>query len=589
MAMARSGWESSTSARLRWHCCAALLGGVAAIYLMFRYDILIPELVAILAPAHWPTLFDRPLPTNIGWHTLLDAKILFTAANLTFFWLLTRRTAKQMKVWQGLLRATEQIMPPDWSKTNAASNPSERVQAAEEALTRIQAACANGGTSSLPFGNKARELLAAVASPQADARQAAQSLKTVSGELSSVPALRALDHTLVVALLFSGIIGTFFGLMEFMSNRELVELLGSMKGSGQDFARVDTKQILHGFSVAFSANLVAYILYVFGRLMLDLCEEDFDAAGAAFSETVYGQLKRLFPEENLVGVVSLDPTSANRLGQAVKAFSTVLHAMQPMIDSMAGMTGEINAAGGALAAASIELRELSASMGEHAGQMIAATKQATEHWRASTDRFDESARSLAGGATQMSQSFAVAVERMDSFEKATVGHIEGIIDGMKDAAERNAEALAGHAQQIGRRMENTAGDLLRHMDEVGAALKDQIANYGKAADTLDRVVQETQQGRASLTNGITILSEQMVAENKKIVAVVQKLGDGEAERSARLAAVLSDFQQKLDDTRTHNKELSQALIGAPPNDLPSALRELRKTLAETSRVVVAAR
>ncbi|KAA0574346.1 hypothetical protein FZ983_27780 [Azospirillum sp. B21] len=581
MARPKSGWESGTAIRLRWHRISEILGIIAAIFLMVRYDILVPELVTIFAPSWWPALYGTPVPETVG----LNAKIVFTVANLVFFLLLARRTAGQMKVWRTLLHASKRFMPPGWPGARTASNTSERVRLAQETLSKVEVSCIQGGPTSLPFANKVYDLSAAIGMPHSDAQRPAQSLKSISPEISTVPALRALDHSLVVALLFSGIIGTFFGLMEFLKNPELEALVGSMKGAGGGLSNINIAHILHGFSVAFSANLVAYFLYVFGRLMLDLCEEEFEAACHVFSETVSEPVLRLFPEDNSVGVVSLDPESAARLGEAVEAISAVLHATKPMISGMSEVTGVITAAGAALAAAAVELRRLSGDMAEHAEQTIAATKEATEHWRASTSRFDESASSLAKGNSQMAESFAAAVERMDSFEKATAGHVEGIIAGMKVAAERNAEVLAEHAQQIGHRMEIAAGDLLRHMDEVGTALKTQITDYAKVAAILDETAKQTQEGRSSLRNSITDLSNLLTTENKKVVAVIQGLGAGETARTERLTAVLADIQRQLAGMRSHDDTLRQVLVGAPPDDLPSVLLALRRALTDVGRMV----
>ncbi|OAD22318.1 membrane protein, partial [Candidatus Thiomargarita nelsonii] len=116
---------------------------------------------------------------------------------------------------------------------------------------------------------------------------------------SSVPiaeetSWRFLGQFFVNTLLFIGIIGTFHGLIIAFSDEKIIALLNHY--GNQDIFNQKLKEVFAGFYEAFGSSLIAYISYIFGRVMLEMVDTDHDALGQFLEQRLMGDFVTIFPK-----------------------------------------------------------------------------------------------------------------------------------------------------------------------------------------------------------------------------------------------------------------------------------------------------
>lgn len=224
-------------------------------------------------------------------------------------------------------------------------------------------------------------------------------LATMPRENAQPHPKRALAQFIVNLLLAVGIVGTFYGLINFLSDPVFLGVLADPRTIQGANSNLTT--IAHSFRIAFGTSLLAYGLHAAGRTILDILDDDADAVWKAYQVRLLLPLIHAFPnrpdtlEFRLRGrpEVALDKVAAalqaagSEIQQTRQDLMATVHAMIAHARTMAAMAEEAKGAAAVAGAGA-------ATVGEAAGVITGGLRDTVTVFSAGTAEFKTAATAL---------------------------------------------------------------------------------------------------------------------------------------------------------------------------------------------------
>ena len=488
----------------------------------------------------------------------------FLGVTAALFLMLWGLTAKKMRRWHRIADCAERQFGDAMSLRTDGNADIDLIREALDAVAE-QAR----GTGGRPFARRIATLrrlieFHASAPPASRSEMIARAIAGQDGNLTEAPDLRALEHTLVSALLFIGIIGTFFGLIEFLGSENFQNFVKHSRGSAL-FEHLP--EVTHGLGTAFWTSLFAYVFYLIGRFVVDQCEEEYERSAREFVDSVQGGLACLFPTTGR-GTVDLSDRSVTLLAETVREMKGTAEAVRALIDQSKAVAGELAAAAGALISAVIQVIDASDTF-------FASIKAGQEDWRAAASEWKATTEAFAKAAAPLAEDIRSLLDQIHILPSEFGKQAEAMITDLGEVTKRNGETLTTHAETVGKRLDESATRFTHRMDEFSGQLGERIkaheAILRSVTDAVDEVYQQRQDMIAKL--------EQLHRESKGIrngtVDAVKQITAKDHERMEELTNALRAMTESIATLRERTESMRHLLIGAgQPADLLSILRML---------------
>jgi predicted nucleic acid-binding Zn-ribbon protein len=488
-----------------------------------------------------------------------------------------------------------------------------------------------------PIADRIEYLDSILDRPDDDLEAVGEKLARVPRELSGERPRVAFFTFCVSAILFVGIIGTFFGLIKFIASNELRAVIDALIKQARPGAELGS--IFRGFEPAFGSSLIAYVSYIFARYMRDRADEAFLSSADLFGRQVQSELVNIFYKSNVKEIVDLSPTARSDLAKIVEAIreSTAKTAdLQSRYAALEGavaqlreeLAGTLERFDGSVAGLTNQVGGLSAHL-DSAGKAWGA---ANEAWRETTTRFTDQIggqittfrraigaveTSLAKAHEDMAGAMAdlmgglnetVTATREESarLSKTLGGAGKGLEDSLGKAAttvglsmSRAGAAFEGRmveaSDRLAEHLEKNTEGLIAHVFDssdqavrpFSTALEDFRAKIEAATRDVVEHLEESQRVREAVKttldaagSGLTALTE----AGDKLARTVEALpGNLHAAQGEIVGEVVAKQQETIDSLTNMRLELAQILRSLdeqnnlqPPGDLLSVLRDLRK-------------
>jgi hypothetical protein len=497
-------------------------------------------------------------------------KIALSLMNMLLYIIFLVWTSRQQKIWRGTARELARAVG-DWSEALWDGDLFETTRAHVDRVDKI---CRAGSGATWPLTRRMRELKEIFRFPQEN-HLTATLLATLPRSLSGGPVLRALDHGLVVTLLFAGIIGTFFGLMEFVTGPHLADFLNATMKPSLVYS-TQGGHLLEGLGVAFSANLIAYILYVAARLLLDFHEDEYENLAAQFIEGVQGSLVAKFPERFNVGSVNLTEGSSQALRKTADAMGAAANDLRPAAEAILAASGE---AARTIERAAVLTKATEAAIEAFAIQVqksISATEAATAGWLAMQCDFRETTQSA--GET-MAKLIGAVADAAAGIDRAT-GRIDEALTAATARATAIGSEIAGQVARQGQAFQVAGEVLIGQIEAVGDAMKKPMDRYEAISTDMAAAVRETAAARKTLDTVITTVVQAFERQNRATETGWIERQAQEKAIHGQLLQALTDLHSRMDLLGSGQAKIADFLYAPKNHNVLGLLHEVDSKLGK---------
>lgn len=373
-------------------------------------------------------------------------------------------------------------------------------------------------------------------------------------------------HFFANALLFIGIIGTFYGLIQVFDSPTLRDLLERFR-SGETF---DEKLsfLVNGFNTSFGTSLVAYIGYLCARVMLHLTEQNFSSLHGFVEQRIWGGLVNAFSPLMIYHRVELSENSQAIIQRGVEDGAATRHDVAQSLSRMDEIAAKM---GGVATSFGRSVRQLNRSTARVLRAMSEAQKiwtDASNSWTTTTEKFSATGEGLAASMSSAIDAVSSSCEKIGAAHIRFDESARRITSAWNDAIAKMAAELANNINDYDstlKRFSQRLSDQIESFEETRALLKaisEQVdAGRAQLEDAITTVVLEESESRALIANALRATQEQTLREVSSIRDLIAAAG----ERASRSVTAL--------------EELRSALIGSgAPEDLLSVLREIERHL-----------
>ncbi len=323
---------------------------------------------------------------------------------------------------------------------------------------------------------------------------------------------RSLQQLLVNLLLAVGIIGTFYGLIQFLSNEQFQLVLSNPTS----ITEVSLVSIATSFQIAFGTSLLAYGVHSGGRFMVDILEEDMEATWSIYHEQLLLPLIHAFPLRTAETRLNWDRATRDSLRDMANAISTASNEIrqtrnefQKGFATLDEQASSLTKAANATALAATAAGEAATRVANSAQTITTESKATGGIVKEGADIFRTAATDLTGIVDNMAGTLTGAREEL---EKASAA--------LGQSALKAGEALASNLVKAGQSMQTTMTASTVQLSEATENLKSATHTAGKSfetmRETLDSIAslavalnQSTSQSGSQIRDAVTSIREDM--------------------------------------------------------------------------------
>jgi hypothetical protein len=328
---------------------------------------------------------------------------------------------------------------------------------------------------------------------------------------------RPVAQFLVTGLLFIGIVGTLYGLVDVLSAERITDILNSVAGSDADKLGRAAAGLARSFGLAFGASLVAYIAYLFGRFLLDIADQAHDGLTAVLDRDLLNGCRLVLAP--LQSEVRIDLSQRSR---------DLLEAQSSGLQAIAVQEAEQVA----------ELQKLASRLARTATLFNRATQRATAAAQVI-------AKSLTRGREEWQQASAIWRENTTHFatEAATLGRVVGDYITAINTAGADVRVAVLEVDAAIRRITDIWRD---HLRETMQGLADGVSSYSavirQSGNAITGLIEAFGETRDMVHRG----AETIGGGQRALEAAIERIEQEQRAAGERLLAILNARAQSLE-------------------------------------------
>ncbi|MEN8218794.1 MAG: hypothetical protein ABFS56_20955 [Pseudomonadota bacterium] len=348
---------------------------------------------------------------------------------------------------------------------------------------------------------------------------------------------RFIGQFFVNTLLFIGIIGTFHGLIIAFSDDKIITLLSHY--GDQSLFNEKLKEVFAGFSEAFGSSLIAYISYIFGRVMLEMVDADHDALGQFLEQRLMGDFVTIFPKP--LPRVELPEEVKIIFEKSAESLDKLIHTQEDLVDKFDKTVRRYQNVSDRILNALLEGRK--------------AWKNAAETWQNTTEQFIGQSSAFISNLDDLRSNIDKLIVANDKFIETWEVQMGELNQALTDQYKKYTGSLTQLEQQMLEHVNTFEQTRLLVTDLANQVINGQTV----LLDVAKEVTEEERKSRQLYTGQIQGVLEQNTQQAQKISGVLQA-------QQSQLIMIHKAIQQ-----------LEGILMGqeGTPDDLLSVLRDLR--------------
>ena len=359
---------------------------------------------------------------------------------------------------------------------------------------------------------------------------------------------RSLGQMLVSMLLFIGIIGTFYGLLDAFTSQAIGNLIRTLIEPQQADFSEPLQALMSGFGLAFGTSMIAYIVHLGGRFMLEQTDEDYDHLTAYLDFGLLNNLYIALSPLNIQIRVELSNESRDQLENQAKLIAEAAKLSTETIEKTVELTDNILQASRNLDKTIIKIDKTATIF---LGQMQQTEKiwnQTNLTWITTTQQFSKTASDLILSVTE-------AVSRLDT-----------LIKTIDEKATRTIDQWSEHSQKVLDGIEKTATNITNHWNNaVNGIIKSLSGNVVEYEDSLKKFQNQLKTLIQDLDNTHQIVKDAstLVGKGQETLNVgLVRLVDTETEIKQE---VISHSLTNTVQIQEHQNELLERLLNISQN------------------------
>lgn len=535
--------------RLAWLAPVLL---AAVVYLMW-------DELPLAPPALWFLVATGGLFVLQAWRSLRELACYQAARSVIG----TAFSADRLAAWR-----------QSWTAQGDAANTAGEIAAV---LERVAERVRDTGASAEPFVTRLRVLAGSIRCAGDDANRVSENIQYLSRSVTPSPRLRVLDVTITNALMFTGIIGTFYGLVLFLSNTEFIRLLGAF-GSGNALSGLGIASILDGFRTAFGSSLVAYIGFLAGRFLVDLADEEFDETLSHLILSVESRLAFGLSTGVTVGRVDLAPSVKKLLAEQSAEMRRMVETSAEMVSATSAVSETLSRSAGELGSSLAAASSMNAELERTVARFRADLEETTKTWRRTTDDFAVAAGSASGKIADSANQLLSLQDSFSSFSKSFLSQLQGTAKLLDEQADSVRKAFGEAALAFGTKLE-----------EAGRSVSAGVDRYGQSVGRLEGMLGATVAAQQAVQVALQDFGKTVEVSRSMSDDSYRQLVTAYGEQAAGVAAALDRLTQANVALSSSLRGIDQALLGdGEPADLTQVLQELRDALVNVPPLGVTA-
>lgn len=428
------------------------------------------------------------------------------------------------------------------------------------------------GSPARPLCRQILRLVAVLQVGGSEPQELADAVRTHPPAGTLTPWMRVVDLTLVNALLFIGIIGTFYGLMLFLGDERFMGLIRAL-GSDSPIAASAIPDILNGFRVAFGSSLIAYIAYLVGRFLVELADDAFDETLMDMTAQIDRRLSAALTIGPTVGKVDIAPAVKRLLQEQATEVKSLARAIGGMVDRTGTITESLLRAAAELSQSVKASNDLTHGLQKTFSTLKTDWDQTTVIWRDATQTF-------ATTASQASHAIGTSASQMVALQEALGASGTQVLDQLRALTQQTSALLAQQEERLRLSFTQAADTFAGSLSKATGDLLAGVDLYGTAVDGLRVTLNQTASAQTALEGTLDtfqqIFQQSLLDNNDTYRQLVGVFGD----RSSEVAVALDRFNQTLLTLSQSLRALDRALYGGEEvESLTAVLRELNDRLA----------
>lgn len=395
-------------------------------------------------------------------------------------------------------------------------------------------------------------------------------------------AWRSTAQLLLTALLFAGIIGTFWGLIGVFRPEHFTPLFDALKVNPTGNLLDSLSGLLAQFALAFGASLMAYLSYLFGRYALDLVDDSHDALTFYLSEYVIADIRTLLAVFSVEARIDLREETKAKLEAGAEGIALALEGSKRQNAELRTIGNRLAKTADLFKRAAQQAMASAKSIGEGLEKGRTHWQEAANIWRAETQNFAGEARAFGASVSAFSSTTQEAAQRFEQ----TAQQVTAVwVAKVEEDAQIVNQAIINITQtwtDENRKMIQAISNEVVGFSSKVESLSDQLSSWLKpVSDTLALIhttaelIKEAQDNLAGHLNDISREQRESV---EKIVAILEA-------RGAALESILRDSAQIVSRLRGDLAgmfdaagEIRAATVG---NGTPQTLLEVLSRLHDT--------
>jgi len=363
-------------------------------------------------------------------------------------------------------------------------------------------------------------------------------MNSSSVQIAEETSWRFLGHFFVNSLLFIGIIGTFHGLIIAFSDEKIIALLSHY--GNQSLFNQKLEEVFAGFYEAFGSSLIAYISYIFGRVMLEMVDTDHDALGQFLEQRLMGDFVTIFPKPS--PQIELPEEVKIILEKSAHSLDKLTHSQEDLVDKFEKTVNRYQKVSEGILKALLEGRK--------------AWKNAAETWQNTTNQFIGQSSAFISNLDDLSSNIDKLIVVNNKFIETWEIQMGELNQALTDQYKKYTGSLTQLEQEM-----STHIKAFQQTRQLVTDLANQVKNgQMMLLNAAKEITEEERKSRQLYSGQIQGVFKQNTQQAQNITGVLQA-------QQTQLTAINEAIQQ-LDRILTGQEDTS--------DDLLSVLRDLRE-------------
>jgi len=372
-------------------------------------------------------------------------------------------------------------------------------------------------------------------------------MSTTSASIPHETSWRFLGHFFVNALLFIGIIGTFYGLITVFSDQNIINLVTSIKSDHNIYSNLD--KVFVGFYEAFGSSLIAYISYIFGRVMLEMLDTDHDALGQFLEQRIGDFVTICFPPKKA------EPPRI----ELPEELKIVLEKSANSLDKLSKNQGDL-----------VKRFDQTVNRYEKIGdRIIKALFEGRKEWKAAAETWQSTTKTW----TNTTNTF--------------IGQSNTLISNLQTNVDKLVEYNDKFTETWNKRMGELHQNLVQQFEKYNKALTKldaeittHISEFEKTRELVTDLAKQIETGRIVLLGTAKTIIEEEKNSRQLYADQLRQTFERHIEERELFRVYLEQDQKQLTAINNAIRRLDRVFMGqeGTPDDLLSVLRDLRDNL-----------